>query len=107
MDADQLPELVTARGLLEAADMADDARQTALWCLRQLPEQYSELARTYDSRYLDEVLRLARVASQKVADSPVADAVRVQLVRVHQRLGFGVLELKTARSPARRTRKAG
>jgi hypothetical protein len=107
MDADQLPELTTARDLLEAADMADDARQTALWCLRQLPEQYRELARTYDGRHLDEIVRLARVASQKVAGSPVADAVRVQLVRVHQRLGFGVLELKTAKAPARRPRKAG
>ena len=103
MDTDELPELGAARGLLEAADMPEDARQTALWCLRGLPEQYRELARTYDGRYLDEVVRLARVASQKVAGSPVAEAVRLQLVHLHQRLGFGVLGLKTA--SAGRSRK--
>jgi hypothetical protein len=103
MDMDPLTELATLRSVLEAADLPQDCRESALWCVGQLPELYRELARTYDSRHGDEILRLARGLMLKVGSHPVAGAVRVQLLGLHERLGFGELDLK----PPRRPRKAG
>jgi hypothetical protein len=106
MDENALPEITTIERLLEGAEMPADARQTALWCVRQLPGLYRDLARTYDSRHGDEILRLSKAASLKVPDASVAEAVREQLVGLHERLGFGALDLKPPRPPARRSRKA-
>jgi hypothetical protein len=103
MDAEPLTELATLRSLLEAADLPQDCRESALWCLGQLPELYRELARTYDSRHGDEILRLARALVLKVGGHPVAEGVREHLLSLHERLGFGALDLK----PPRRPRKAG
>ena len=107
MDELRLTEIATIETLLEGAEMPEDARQTALWCVKQLPGLYRDLARTYDSRHGDEILRLSRAASLKVTDPRLAEAVREQLVGLHERLGFGRLDLKPPRPPARRSRKAG
>jgi hypothetical protein len=107
MDDNPLPEIAAIETLLTEADLPQDARQTALWCVRQLPGLYRDLARTYDSRHGDEILRLSRAASLKVSDLRVAEAIRGQLVGLHERLGFGALDLKPRRPPARRSRKAG
>ena len=106
MDENQLPEIATIETLLHGADMPAEVRQTALWCIQQLPGLYRDLGRTYDSRHGDEILRLSRAASLKVTDAGVAEAIRTQLVGLHERLGFGALDLKPRRPPARRSRKA-
>ncbi len=107
MEATDLTEITAIQNLLATADLSEDTRQTTLWCLRQLPDLYRELARTYDSRHGDEIQRLTRAIFQKVSVSPVGEAVREQLVGLHERLGFGALELKLPRPPARRARKVG
>jgi hypothetical protein len=106
MDENPLPEIATIETLLQEADMPEDVRQTALWCIRQLPGLYRDLGRTYDSRHGDEILRLSRAACLKVTDPGVAEAVRAQLIGLHERLGFGTLDVKPRRPPARRSRKA-
>ncbi len=106
MDVDPLTELTTLQGLLEAANLPDDTRQAALWCVKQLPGPCREFSRDYDSRHGDEVLRLAKGAAQKVADSSVAATVREQLAELLARLGLGVVDLAPPRPPARRRRKA-
>jgi hypothetical protein len=106
MDENSLPEIAAIATLLQGADMPEDARQTALWCIQQLPGLYRDLGRTYDSRHGDEILRLSRAASLKVPDAGVAEAIREQLVGLHERLGFGKLDLKPRRPPARRPRRA-
>src|SRR5215475_7031959 len=107
MDENQFTEIGAIETLLRGAAIPDDTRQTALWLIKQLPALYRNLARTYDSRHGDEILRLTRAATQKVADPRLAEAVREQLVGLHERLGFGTLDLKPPRAPARRSRKAG
>src|SRR5262245_20571752 len=99
-------ELTTIQGLLEGADLSPQSRQAALWCLQQLPGLYAEFSRTYDARYADEVLRLARAALQEITGSPVEGAVRVQLVGLHERLGLREYGLGPPRPTARRSPKA-
>ena len=107
MEVTDLTEITAIQDLLASANLPEDSRQTALWCLRQLPDLYRELARTYDSRHGDEILRLTRAVFHKAAGSSVGDAVREQLIGLHERLGFGTLELRVPRPPARRARKVG
>src|SRR5262245_11495311 len=104
MDVDPLPELTAMQGLVEATNLPEDAKQSALWCLRQLPKLYREFTRTYDSRFVDEILRLTRAALQKVGDSPAAEAVCGQLAGLHERLGLGEFNLKPLPPPTRRPR---
>ena len=105
MDVDPLTELATIQSLVAAADLPEDIRQSALWCLRQLPKLYREFTRTYDSRFVDEILRLTRAALLKVAGTPTAEAVCAQLAVLHERLGMGEFNLKPLPPPARRSRK--
>src|SRR5262245_47123507 len=104
MQVDPLTELTTIEGLLrEAADIPEDARESALWCLRQLPAPYQAFARTYDARHAEEALRLVRAALQKLGRSSSAAAVREQLAGLHERLGLGDFQIEPAPAPARRS----
>ncbi|MCC6416756.1 MAG: hypothetical protein IT429_00735 [Gemmataceae bacterium] len=106
MNPNSLTELTTIESLLAAADVPEDHRQSALWCLRQLPPLFHEFLRTYDSRQSDEILRLARALLLKL-NGAAAGAVREQLVGLYERLGLGEFPVKAAPpAPARRTRKA-
>jgi hypothetical protein len=113
MIPDLLLEFAGIQTEVETADIADESRKTALWCLRQLPRLYQELASTHESKYAAEVVRLARGALQAIAGdgSPAAlaaaETVTARLRALHVRVGFPGLELKPLTPPKRARRKAG
>ena len=55
-------------GEVHSTPLADDAKHTAVWCVRQLPALYDKFCRTSESRYGDEITRLVRAALQSLAD---------------------------------------
>jgi hypothetical protein len=111
MSPDLLTEFASIQSEVEAADIADTSRKTALWCLRQLPRLYQDLVSSHESNHADEVVRLARGALQAIAgeQSPaalaVAEAVAVRLRALHVRVGFPGLDLKSLTPPKRVRRK--
>ena len=96
MDVDSSVELVALHRLVEEADIAESSRQAVGWCLKQLPRLYRELARTSESRYADEISRLARAMLKELAGAApaVAEGVVTQLRALHARWGLPGLDLK-------------
>jgi hypothetical protein len=93
---------------VEEADVAEAPRQAIAWCLRQLPRLYRELARTAESRYADEITRLARAMLKALAGGApgVAEALVARLHALHGRLGLPALDLKPPAPPKRPKRRA-
>jgi hypothetical protein len=80
---------------VEGAAISSDAKQRALWCLGQMSAQYDKLLETYDSRYADEVFRLARGLLENLAGARAAAVAAVaQLQALHERLGLQPLDRK-------------
>jgi len=99
MDSDLQAELATIGGLVEAAAVADRARQTVRWALNKMPLAYQQLLKTYESRYVDEIVRLVtgmRQALTKEGASELAEAIATRLTAMHSRRGFPSLGLKPA-----------
>jgi hypothetical protein len=94
----RLAELVHALG---TAAIPEDIRPTALWCVRHLPALYAKLHQTHESRYAEEITRLARALLQGLTD-PLAADLLARLERLHEDLGIPRLGLAP-----RRPRKAG
>src|SRR4051812_17798839 len=96
MDQDPQAELAALENLVAGADVAEPSRQMVVGCLKQLPRLYRELARTFESRYADEITRLARAVLKVLAESApaVADALVARLHALHGRLGLRPLDLK-------------
>src|SRR6266540_5437446 len=109
MDSDLRAELTTIGGLVEAADVADRARQTVLWARNRMPPLYQQLMKTYESRYVDEIVRLVTVIRQELTNEgalALAAAVATRLTAMHSRRGFPGLGLKPAPpAPAKRPKR--
>ncbi len=100
MHADQT-ELDAIRTLIETADLAAEAKQTALWWLGQLPGLYADFLNGYDSRHGVAIARLTQGLLMRLAEKGagedagrVADALVIQLAGMHQRLGLPALDLR-------------
>ena len=99
MDSDLQAELATIGGLVEAAAVADRARQTVRWALNMMPLAYQQLLKTYESRYVDEIVRLVtgmRQALTKDGAPELAETIATRLTAMHSRRGFPSLGLKPA-----------
>ena len=115
METDGLPELAALRTQVQSARLADDVRHASLWCVDQLPKLYEDFFRTYESRFADAILGLARAVLKRLAEkgsgegaSRVAEAVVAQLGALHERLGLAPLALRLAATPGRANgKKAG
>jgi hypothetical protein len=109
MDSDLQAELATIGGLVEAAPVGDRARQTVLWALNKMPSAYQQLLKTYESRYVDEIVRLVTVIRQELTneDAPeLAASIATRLTAMHSRRGFPSLSLKPAPpTPAKRPKR--
>src|SRR5438876_8402434 len=91
MDLDLQTELVAIQNLVEAAGIPDRPRQTIFSSLKQLPVLYQELLRTYESRYVDEIVRLVTVIRQAMTNSgarELAEAIATRMTAMHSRRGF-------------------
>jgi hypothetical protein len=99
MDLDLQTELATIQDLVEAAGIPDRPRQTIFSSLKQLPSLYQELMRTYESRYVDEILRLVTVIRQALTNNgaqELAQTIATRMTGMHSRRGFPSLGLKPA-----------
>ena len=99
MDSDLQAELATIEKLVEAAEAADRARPAVLWVLNRMPLLYQQLLKTYESRYVDEIVRLVTVIRQELTneDAPeLAATIATRLTAMHSRRGFPSLSLKPA-----------
>jgi hypothetical protein len=97
MDSDLQAELATIGKLVEAADAVDRARPAVNWALNRMPLLYQQLMKTYESRYLDEIVRLVTGMRQALARDgapELAEAIATRLTAMHSRRGFPSLGLK-------------
>ncbi|MBY0525340.1 MAG: hypothetical protein K2R98_18175 [Gemmataceae bacterium] len=101
--------------VVSAANIPEEQKRTAAWCIKQLPELYEQFCRTYESRYGNEIVRLEQgVLSEVSGKSPpgadgqqLLDAVTVRFKALHERLGLPLLNPKQApRVPARKSRRS-
>ncbi len=106
-------ELAKLHSVVQKANLAADVKHTALWGLDQLSKMYADLVRTYENRFLDGILRLARGLLQRLAERDagedagrVGDALVAQLDTLQQRHGFAPLRLRPPAAPARGRKKA-
>ena len=103
METDGLAELAVLRTQVQSARLADDVKHAALWCVDQLPELYRDFFRTYESRFADAILGLARAVLKRLAGKgsgedaqKVAEVLVAQLGGLHERLGLAPLVLRPA-----------
>ncbi len=98
---------------MQSASVADGGKRTAAWCLEQLPALYGKFCQTQESRYGDEIARLAQGAvTGLVANEPPCPEVR-QLVadvakalqRLHEQFGLPQIAFKPIDRPATPSRK--
>jgi hypothetical protein len=61
MDEAIAAHLKGLQDVVRATAIPEDAKRTALWCLRQLPAQYALSRQTNESRHDDEITRLVQV----------------------------------------------
>ena len=104
------------KGLEEAVGataIPEDAKRTALWCLKRLPAQYTLSHQTHESRHDDEITRLVQLLIRQLIAGrhcPQAQKLAAGLPEdfrlLHERLGLSFLALKTpALKPGRPPKK--
>ena len=99
---------------VEATTIPSDCKQTAAWCIDQMPTLYAKFRETNESRYGDEITRLFQALLKELTRSTTVcpDATtlaagipdRVQLL--HEQLGLPRLALKSPAVSLPRPRKA-
>ena len=100
---------------IQATAVPDGCKQTAAWCIRQLPALYAQFRQTNESRYGDEITRLVQGVLKALATSqpvcPEAQQLAVHITDrlrlLHEQFGFPGLKLKPVSAPRTRSRKAG
>ena len=109
MDLDLKKELAAIQRLAEAASVTDRARQAVAWSLNKMPLLYEQLMKTYESRYVDEIVRHVtgmRRALARDGAPEVAEAIAARLTAMHARRGFPGLGLKfVPPAPAKRPKQ--
>ena len=109
MDLDLKKELAAIQRLVGAAAFTDRARQAVVWALGKMPLLYEQLMKTYESRFVDEIVRLVtgmRQALAKDGAPEVGEAIAARLTAMHARRGFPGLGLKPAPpAPAKRAKR--
>jgi hypothetical protein len=108
MESNSPVELATLRALINTANLAADAKHTALWCVDQLPKLYADFGKTNERRFGDAIRHLSQGVLKRMGEDGagadagrVGDALVAQLGGLHQRLGLAPLFLKPATVPAK------
>ena len=86
--------------LVQASDMADDDKQMVVGCLRRLPSLCEAFCRSYESRDVEEILRLERGMLARLTDpshpslpaQDLAKSLTSRLKDLHERLGLPELK---------------
>jgi len=114
MDEAFQAELAALGNEVRETAVPDACKQTAAWCLRQLPALYDNLRQTNESRYADEITRLVQWVLKELAKSQkacpesqkLAEHIADRLHLLHEQFGLSRLALKPERVPTPRSRKA-
>ena len=115
MDQALQVQLTVMRNQIQASAIPDDCKQTAFWCLGQLPALYSKLHLTNESRYGDEIVRLVRCVQTELEKGKVAQdekqkrpiSIPERLQQFHEKFGLPRLTLKLPGVSSRRSPKLG
>jgi hypothetical protein len=98
--------------LVQTVTLPDDIRDTVEWCLRQLPAQYGKFCETYESRYVQEILRLEQGILEKFAfgssrpdAQALGESVFERLRLLNERYSLPGLVPKAPRAARGRSRK--
>ena len=112
MSQEMRADLAGIADLVKTANISEEQKGTAVWCIKKLPDLYDQFCQTYESRYGDEIVRLEKALFLRVAGiSPVSsqaqclvETITARLKLLHERLGLPLLGPKPV--PAPRSRKA-
>ena len=91
---------------MQAAAIIGDCKATAAWCLGKLPALYGKFCQTRESRYGDEIARLAQgaVAGLITSEDPKAQRLAAKVAKtlqgLHEQFGLPALHLKPERRHA-------
>jgi hypothetical protein len=115
MDEALQAHLAALRNEVRAAAITDDCKQTAVWCLGQLPALYAKFCKTSESRYGEEITRLVQGVLKGLANNKpacpeaqqLAASVTDRLRLLHEQFGIPGLNLKPLGATPPRPRKAG
>jgi hypothetical protein len=115
MDEVLQAQLVALGDEVGAAAIPDGCKQTATWCLGQLPSLYAQFCQTSESRYGDAITRLVQGALKALGASsracPEAQHLAARLAdrfrHLHEQYGLPALPLKPVGASPARSRKAG
>jgi hypothetical protein len=101
-----MPELEKIRTLVNQANLTEDARRAANWCLSSLPRLYEQLRSTNESRFGDDIQRMVQGTCKTLVDEKSADGRKIArafvvfLQVLHERLGIQVLTIRTRTTSA-------
>ena len=115
MDEALRVQFATLGDEVQAVAIPDAGKQTAMWCLGQLPTLYDRFQATSESRYGEEITRLVQgVLKELGKGKPVcpearllATAIPERFRALHEQLGLPRLELKVPGATSPRSRKVG
>lgn len=87
---------------VRATAIPDACKQTALWCMGQLPTLYTKFRLTNESRYGDEIIRMVQGVLKELADDQnpcpharkLAVSLPARLRRLHEKFGLPGLNIK-------------
>ena len=98
-----------------AAAIPEGCKQTAAWCIGQLPALYAKFRQTCESRYGEEISRLVQWMLKELATGQntcpeaqkLAARINDRLRLLHEEFGLPRLVLGPRGAPSPRARKAG
>jgi hypothetical protein len=96
--------------LVQASGVSDGEKEMAVWCLKKLPALCETFCQTYETRDVQEILRLERGMLVRLQDpshpSPqardLAKVLSTRLRNLHEQLGLPQLEPSKLRPVAQR-----
>jgi hypothetical protein len=105
-------ELAAILDEVRDAAIPDACKNTVAWCVQELPALYSGLCDTQESRYADEIARLAQGLLKELAGGgkearKLAEDVACRLRALHERFGLPRVNVKLPAAASSRSRKTG
>jgi len=105
--------LALIREEVGAAAISAAGKETALWCLGQLPALYVNFCKTSESRYVDEISRIVQALLKELVNvkktAPAAEQLATSIPdrfrQLHEQLGLPGLVLKMPQVHSLHSRK--
>jgi len=104
----QKTDLLAIRNGVKKANLPAEVQTTVLWHMDKLPDLYQKLETTFESRFLDEILRHVHGMLKTISVPSSIEAVTNRFRAMHERHGIPSLGLKrpvAAQAEPTRSRK--